>query len=350
VLNHLAKDSNRAMNSESLTVSLREAHKVLELLSGEIKKQKVIEAYKLDELIVSQLDPLKFLKILYSLPEDVKSIISYWCRYGTLIGVCVEGILTPSGSVLLDLTTYKRAKSIVDLPSLLEYLKTLGICIVKHDLVYIPGFFYFSDHVALTSHDELFEKKLDEAVTLSGDLESSRLHVPLPRTVIVDEKATLQEAYADTLMLLGRYFFSEIVTYVLNFVSVPSVTPIVLEVPVDLVVITKHDIIAHRFVNIDKTFRRGLSSVTKYSEYGFDKIVLVHYSENKLNITTCRSTLISLLSRPLLRWVGYVVVKGYEIDELIVLKVPTYNRAVELYGSRGQQMKSLIRSYLRQVR
>ncbi len=333
-----------------LVESPKDAYKVLDLLATGARRRNIVEGFRLDETIVSRLDPLKFLRAIYSLSDDSKSVISYWCRCGTLVGVCVEGLLTPSGSVLIDLTTFRRSKSIIDLPALLERLEKLGICIIKKDLAYLPGFFYFSDHVALTTQSELFEHRVDEIVSLSGEIEFSRLHMPLPASIIVSEKATLQEAYADAISLLKKYFFSEITSFAFNLVSIPSVTPLVLEFPVDLVVTTKYDIIAHKFVNVDRTFRRGFTSVLKYSEYGFDKVVLVHYSEHKLSSSLCRSTLIALLTRPLLQWVGYVVVRGYEIDELLVLKVPTYNRSVELYGSRGQFMKSLLRSYLKAQR
>ncbi len=330
-----------------LVPSSRDLQRVLDLLSGRMREDKLLEAFRIDESIVMQIDPLKFLRTLYSLPTEVKSIMSYWCRCGTLVGVHVEGLLTPSGSVLLYLSTFKRSKSIIDLPSVLDHLKRAGMCIMKRDLAYIPGLFYFSDHVMLTTQDELFERQVDEVISLSGEVESSLLHVPLPDTVLVGEKTSLQEAYADAILRLRRYFFAEVVSFVYNLVSIPSIVPLVFEVPIDLVVTTKYDLIAHKFVNVDKTVKRGFSSITKYIEYGFDKVVLIHYSEKKPSTTLYKTTLVTLLTRPLLQWAGYVVVRGYEIDELLVLKVPTYNRSTELYGSRGQAMKSLIRGYLK---
>jgi len=309
------------------------------------------EAYLIDKKVVESIgDPTYIVRKLHDLPKDIREIVSYWLQAGLILGVECRGYITPHGSVVLDLGTYRGSRSIVDFKQILNELETREICFRKGRYVYIPGMFYFSDIAIILPEESYVEKKLDEYFTMGLDVPSVELVLKFPSTFLMEYYTSIQELYAEAMRALNNYFFGTFISYVLNLTHIPSVVPVVLDTPVDLIIVTNRDVIAHKFVDIDRTLRRGTTAALKYVEYGFDKIVLVHVSREKQDRITYRRTVMNILNKRLLFYVGYVVMYGYEIDHVIVYKVPMYNKAMEYFKYTNTGLRKLLRQQLVRLR
>ncbi|GEM_PF-3125967 len=323
---------------------------ILKALSQESPSD-LVQAYRKDaEIVDSALDPTFVLRKLTELPTDIKNIVTYWLQVGAIVGVECKGFLTPSGSVILDLGTYRGSKSIVDLKQVLAELEARELCYRRGRYVYLPGLFCYSDVAIILPEEAYMEKKIDELFIMGLDVPSVELKLRFGKVYMIDSYKSIQELYAEAAKDNIRYFFGEFITYIENLRHIPSIIPVVLDTPVDLVIITSRDVIAHKFVDIDKTLHRGLSSILKYVEYGFDKIVLVHLSRERADRITYRKTLMSLLNRRLLIYAGYVALYGYEIDHVLVFKVPMYNKAMEYFRHTNVGIRRMLRQHLARMR
>ncbi len=323
---------------------------ILKALSQESLSE-LAQAYNRDAKIVdSTLDPTFVLRKLTELPTDIKGVVTYWLQTGAIVGVECKGFLTPSGSVILDLGTYRGSKSILDLKQVLSELETRELCYRKGRYVYFPGLFCFSDVAIILPEEAYMERRIDELFTMGMDVPSVELKLRFSKVYMIDNYRSVQELYAEAVRDLTRYFFGEFISYVENLRHIPSIVPVVLDTPVDLVIITSRDVIAHKFVDIDKTLHRGTSAIMKYVEYGFDKIVLVHVSRERADKVVYRKTLTSLLNKRLLIYSGYVVLYGYEIDHALVYKVPMYNKAMEYFRHTNVGIRRMLRQHLARMR
>ncbi len=313
--------------------------------------ENIEKAYTRDREIVSKLvDPIALLKNIYTMPDEVKKTLWLWISTGMIIGLDGKAYLTPSGSLIINTANIRKSKSIFDFDKIINELEVRGFCTEYRKYIYIPGIMKLTEHASIYLEDGVlsreFVDRLDEYEAMGIDVPILEMHILIPRALILEMYKSVPELYANIVKNLGEYFFSKYQHHIENYRHIPSIVPLVLDVPVDLVIVTERDLVAHKFVNIDKTLHKGISAVMKYVEYGFDKVVLVHYSRDRREKSYYRKVVYSILSKEVIRDVGYVVMYGYDIDRLIVIKVPTFNRGMAQFKYTSSMYRNLIRKHL----
>ncbi len=337
--------------SSAFIINDTQLEEIIRLItSGSLEN--IEKAYKIDSEIVDKIvDPLTILRTVLNMRDDLKKIVWSWIYTGTIFGIDGKAYLTPSGSLIINRSAIRKNKSIVDIDLIFEELENRKLCSKFGKYIYIPGIMKLTEHASINLEDGLdILDKIDELSTYGVDIPILEMHILLPFMPMLEMYSTLQELYANIAKKLENYFFSKYRQHIENYRHIPSIIPLVLDFPVDLVIITERDIIAHKFVDIDKTLHRGISAVMKYVEYGFDKVVLVHYSRDRREVSYYRKIIQTIFSKNVLRDVGYVVMYGYDIDRLVVFKVPTFNRGVAQFRYTGTIYRNLIRNHLMRLR
>jgi len=341
------------MSSALITGDVTMFEEVIKLITSG-SPSNIEQAYKIDrEIVAKHVDPLAVLRNVINIGYEIRDTVWLWATTGMIIGIEGKAYLTPAGSLIINRTTIRKSKSIVDPDLVFSELEKRGLCVHVGRYVYLPGIMRLTEHVSTYAEDSIgktFVDRIEEYMTIGIDVPVLEMHILLPNTFLYDVYPSVISLYAGIVKSLDEYFFGRYSFHIENYRHIPSIVPLVLEVPVDLIVVTERDVIAHKFVDLDKTFHRGISSVMKYVEYGFDKIVLVHYSRERKSAELYRKIVYTLLSKDVTRDVGYVVFYGYEIDRIVVYKVPTFNRGMAHFKYTSEIYRNLIRNHLMRLR
>lgn len=242
-------------------------------------------------------------KILKMRIEDRRQVLN-WIMTGTLPKLDNDVYITPCGS-LLTKSSHEVFEKLVD----------VGYGRVVDNYIYIPGFFKLSDLILpylpyLEYQEEYSEYDRFNFMILKLD----SIVNPL-------EYSDFRKVYAACIEKLRIYMCSRLEKIVSDLKYLPQLN-YSFEEPIDTLVITSRDLIAHKVLDPSKTVHLGFTSVKRYLHHGFDKVVLVHLRINNKFHNRLVTTLISRLD---ILPCGYIILPRDEVDRLYVLKWPRIN-------------------------
>ena len=252
------------------------------------------------------------------LQGDVKEAICKYLELGMIVDTKGKAYVTLNGTLILQ-----------DSPLAPELIRS-GIGMEVSGAVVLPSFFSWIYWIK----------------PLCPDLEGEFIDV-LPMRVFgigaapYAELGGVEEGLAGLVKSIGFYIVGSVRDVLLRTWIMDGLT---FDENVDMIVIADNETIAHKYVDTRSSIHVGLSSMERYAQYGFDRLMLVHPFLSRQYHAEVVS---KIISRKVISTAGYaaLIMDDYEINGIIMYKWPLINymlsRSLNVM-QRNMQLKKFI--------
>ncbi|GGP20557.1 hypothetical protein GCM10007981_09120 [Thermocladium modestius] len=233
------------------------------------------------------------------LPEETMRTVCKYLELGMVVDSKGKAYVTLNGTLMLQGSQLGRD------------LVEAGIGMEVSGLVVLPGFFSWTYWVR----------------PICPDLEGEEFINVLPMQVFgvgvipYAELGGVEQGFAELVKGVGFYMVGPIKDVLMRTWIMDGMT---FDENVDLLVIADNETIAHKYVDARRSVHMGLSSLERYAQYGFDRLVLMHPFVSRQYHD---EVVAKLASRSVISTAGYLVLSmdEYEINGVTIYKWPLIN-------------------------
>ncbi|MGC8597155.1 MAG: hypothetical protein ACP5NY_04460 [Thermocladium sp.] len=257
---------------------------------------------------------------LTALQDDVKEAICKYLELGMIVDTKGKAYVTLNGTLILQ-----------DSPLAPELIRS-GIGMEVSGTVVLPSFFSWIYWVK----------------PFCPDIEGEFIDV-LPMRVFgigaapYAELGGVEEGFAGLVKSIGFYIVGSVRDILLRAWIMDGLT---FDENVDIIVIADNETIAHKYVDTRSSVHVGLSSMERYAQYGFDRLMLLHPFLSRQYHAEIAS---KIIARRMISTAGYaaLMMDDYEINGIVIYKWPHINymlsRSLNVM-QKNMQLKKFITS------